>query len=227
MTKSDSATVVKTKANLKAITKPSVISKAAKWAATSAAMSGAISGAIPPPSPQEPLPTPYPLPTPQMQGKATPKKTSKSQNAIAILRADHALVSDLFSDYEKTRSLPKKRAIVAQICTELTVHAQVEEEIFYPAVKAALRDKALVPEATVEHATLKKLISQIEGQEPEGEMFAARMMVLSEYVKHHVKEEQTEMFPKVKSSNLDLKDLGSRILARKQELAPQIDQRSA
>ncbi|MDH4394272.1 MAG: hemerythrin domain-containing protein [Limnobacter sp.] len=236
MTKSDSAKVVKTKANPKvspkAVAKPSVLAKAAKWAASSATMSGAIKGAskgasnganngsIPPPTPQEPLPSPYPLPTPQMQGKEGAKKTTKSQNAIAILRADHALVSELFSEYQKTRSLPKKRALVAQICHELTVHAQVEEEIFYPAVKATLKDKALVPEATVEHATLKELISQVEGHEPEGEMFAARMMVLCEYVKHHVKEEQNEMFPKVKSSKLDLKDLGSRILARKQELTP-------
>lgn len=147
---------------------------------------------------------------------------SGTHDAIAILRADHTLVSQLFSEYENSRSVPKKKALVAQICTELSVHAQVEEEIFYPAVKAALRDKVLVPEATVEHATLKDLISQVEGQDPIGEIFDARIMVLSEYVKHHVNEEQNEMFPKAKSSKLDMKDLGARIAARKEELWPEM-----
>lgn len=163
-------------------------------------------------------------PTSVTQAKAKPaaKKVAKPQDAIAILRADHTLVSGLFSEYEKTRSVPKKKALVAKICTELSVHAQVEEEIFYPAVKAALRDKELVPEATVEHATLKFLISQVEGKEPDGEMFDAKIAVLSEYVKHHVKEEQNEMFPKAKNTKLDMGDLGARILARKEELKPKM-----
>jgi hemerythrin-like domain-containing protein len=153
---------------------------------------------------------------------AAKRVAKKTPDAIAILRADHALVSRLFSEYEKTRSVPKKKALVAQICTELNVHAQVEEEIFYPAFKAALRDKKLVPEATVEHATLKDLISQVEGREPDGEMFDAKITVLSEYVKHHVKEEQNEMFPKAKSSKLDMDALGAKILVRKAELKPQM-----
>ena len=155
--------------------------------------------------------------------KPAAKRNSKSQDAIAILRADHTLVSGLFAEYENARSTSKKKALVAQICTELSVHAQVEEEIFYPAVKAALRDKELVPEATVEHATLKELISQVEGREPDGEMFDAKITVLSEYVKHHVKEEQNEMFPKAKNSKLDMEDLGAQILARKEELKPRME----
>lgn len=152
---------------------------------------------------------------------------AKPHDAIAILRADHTLVSGLFAEYEKTRSVPKKKKLVAQICTELSVHAQVEEEIFYPAVKAALRDKELVPEATVEHATLKDLISQVEGREPDGEMYDAKITVLCEYVKHHVKEEQNEMFPKAKGTKLDMKDLGAQILARKEELKPQMAAKAA
>jgi hemerythrin superfamily protein len=154
------------------------------------------------------------------QAKPAAKRAPAAQDAIQILRADHLLVSRLFAEYQNARAISRKKALVAQICTELTVHAQGEEEIFYPAVKTALRDKVLVPEATVEHATLKDLISQIEGHEPEGEMFNAKMQVLSEYVKHHVKEEQGEMFPKAKSSKLDLAELGTRILARKAELKP-------
>jgi hemerythrin superfamily protein len=135
-----------------------------------------------------------------------------------MLKADHEAVSQLFAEYESTRSIPNKKALVAEICTALSVHAQIEEEIFYPAVKQALKDKLLVPEATVEHASLKDLIAQIEGIEPDGEMYDAKVTVLSEYVKHHVKEEQNEMFPKAKSSPLDMVELGARMAARKDEL---------
>ncbi len=151
----------------------------------------------------------------------TPKAKSTTpvaKEATALLRADHKLVNGLFSEYEKARSVNKKKELVARICTELSVHAQVEEEIFYPAVKLALKDKELIPEATVEHATLKELIAQVEGVEPDGEMFDAKIKVMSEYVKHHVKEEQNEIFPKAKASNLDLVELGTKLAARKAEL---------
>lgn len=154
--------------------------------------------------------------------KKTAAGKSTARDATALLRADHQAVSKLFGEYEQTRSAAKKKTLVEQICTELTVHAQVEEEIFYPAVKAALKDKELVPEATVEHATLKSLIAQVEGVEPDGEMFDAKIKVMSEYVKHHVKEEQNEMFPKAKSAKkLDLIELGARIEQRKSELMSQ------
>lgn len=152
--------------------------------------------------------------------KAPARKSMRAstQDATALLRADHRAVSELFEQYEKARSPARKKDIVRQICTELTVHAQVEEEIFYPAVKQALKDKELIPEATVEHATLKDLIAQVEGVEPDGEMFDAKIKVMSEYVKHHVKEEQNEIFPKAKASRLDLVALGAEIAARKEEL---------
>ena len=149
---------------------------------------------------------------------AAPKTHAAAMDAIALLKADHKAVSGLFADYEKTRSDAKKKALVAEICTELSVHAQIEEEIFYPAVKAALKDKLLVPEATVEHASVKDLIAQIEGVEPDGEAYDAKVKVLSEYVKHHVKKEQDEMFPKTKATSLDLVELGTRMAARKADL---------
>ena len=139
-------------------------------------------------------------------------------DAISLLKADHKAVSALFTDYESARSSSKKKGIVAEICTALSVHAQIEEELFYPDVKLALKDKMLVPEATVEHAGVKDMIGQLEGIEPDGEMYDAKIKVLSEYVKHHVKEEQNEMFPKVKESSLDLAELGARMTARKSEL---------
>ncbi len=153
--------------------------------------------------------------------KKSPSKTpiaGKGVDAIALLKADHKLVGALFAEFSATKSVAKKKKIVEKICLELSVHAQVEEEIFYPAVKAALKDTVLVPEATVEHATLKDLISQIEGVEPDGEMYDAKVMVLCEYVQHHVKEEETEMFPKAKESKLDMKEFGAQLQARKDEL---------
>ncbi len=145
-------------------------------------------------------------------------KSAATKDAIALLRADHKEVSDLFADYEKTRSNAKKKALVAKICSELSVHTQIEEEIFYPAIKTALKDKLLVPEATIEHGGIKDLIAQLEGAEPDGEMYDAKVKVLSEYVEHHVKEEQTGMFQKAKTTSLDLVELGARMAARKADL---------
>jgi hemerythrin superfamily protein len=159
-----------------------------------------------------------PTATKTSTSKSPASKAAAPKEATALLRADHKLVSDLFEQYEKSRSTSKKKDLVAQICKELTVHAQVEEEIFYPAVKAALKDHELIPEANVEHATLKDLIAQVEGIEPDGEMFDAKIKVMSEYVKHHVKEEQNEIFPKARATSLDMTELGEQITARKQEL---------
>jgi len=152
---------------------------------------------------------------------ATAKKKSasaKDQDATALLRADHEHVSELFEEYEDSRSSAKKKRIVEELCNELAVHAQIEEEIFYPAVKRALKDKELIPEARVEHDTLKGLIAQVEGEEPDGEMFDAKIKVMREYVKHHVKEEQDEIFPKAKSTDLDMMELGAKLSERKEEL---------
>jgi len=151
------------------------------------------------------------------------KKSSKpdSQNAITLLRADHQKVTDLFENFEKSRATAKKKVIAQEICKELTVHATIEEEIFYPAAKAALDDTEMVPEALVEHDGVKKLIAEIEGS-VEGEMFEARVKVLSELIKHHVKEEQTELFPAVKKTSLDLTALGAQLVARKTELLEEL-----
>ncbi|MCK9689500.1 hemerythrin domain-containing protein [Scleromatobacter humisilvae] len=161
--------------------------------------------------------------TSAVASKTTPRaarapKAPVAQEATALLKADHKLVSSLFEQYEKTRSTARKKTLVASICMELGIHAKAEEEIFYPAVKAALKDKELVPEATIEHASMKELMAQVEGKEPDGEMFDAKVKVLSEYVKHHVKEEETEMFPKARKTKLDMKALGAQIAARKDEL---------
>jgi hemerythrin superfamily protein len=157
-----------------------------------------------------------------MRKKTTTQRGSagaRAKDAIALLRADHTEVSELFERFEKSRTSTQKRAVVAEICRALIVHAQIEQEIFYPEVQAALKDHKLIPEALVEHDSLKALMVQVQAVEPSGEMYDARVRVMSEYVKHHVKEEQNELFPKVRSSKkIDLADLGARLERRKQEL---------
>jgi hemerythrin superfamily protein len=155
---------------------------------------------------------------------AARKKSTRSAaprgaaNAITLLKSDHTAVQEMFDKYEKTRSADRKAALAQQICMELTVHTQIEEEIFYPAAREAIRDQDLLDEATVEHASAKELIAQIRAGKPGDELFDAKVTVLGEYVKHHVKEEQNELFPKVRKTKLDLQELGERLQARKAEL---------
>jgi hemerythrin superfamily protein len=156
-----------------------------------------------------------------LKTKSAGNGQSKAKDATTLLRADHKVVNSLFADFEKTKSAAKKKQLADQICTELTVHAQIEEEIFYPAVKVALKDSELIPEATVEHASLKTLIAEVEGVEPDGEMYDAKIKVLSEYVAHHVKEEQNKIFPKAKATDVDMLELGARLAERKAELLAQ------
>lgn len=152
----------------------------------------------------------------------TAKSKSNSPDALALLKADHELVQDLFDKFEKARTDKQKADLAEQICTELTIHAQIEEEIFYPAVREAIDDDDLMDEADVEHAGAKDLIAQIEASDPGEDHFDAKVTVLGEYVKHHVEEEQSEMFPKVRKAELDLKELGSEMSARKAELQAEL-----
>ena len=148
-------------------------------------------------------------------------------DAVSMLKADHEKVQSLFTDYEKASTDKQKKDLVTKICTERKVHAQREEEICYPAFKAAHKDKLLVPEATVEHATIEDLIEQLEGNEPDGEAYDAKVKVLSEYVKHHVKEEHSEMFTKAKTDSLDLEELGALMAERKVDLLAEHDVKGA
>jgi len=149
----------------------------------------------------------------------TTTRLAHAPDAIALLRADHKAVDEMFAKFEKMKSDgPAKKALVEQICKELTVHTTIEEEIFYPAARAALKDEDLLDEAEIEHDGAKKLIAELQRMNPGDDKYDARVTVLSEYIKHHVKEEHTEMFPKVKKTRLDLKELGAKMLARKQAL---------
>ena len=145
---------------------------------------------------------------------------SEPNDAIALLKADHEKVKDLFEKFDKLsdRSKVNKKKIADQICMELTVHAQVEEEIFYPAVREPIKDDDLMDEAVVEHASAKDLIAQISEMDPGDDLYDAKVKVLSEQIEHHVEEEEGEMFPKVRKTKVDLVALGEQMAARKEEL---------
>jgi hypothetical protein len=143
-----------------------------------------------------------------------------SQDAIALLKADHRQVEEWFEQFESTRSDDRKKKLAGQICQALEVHTQIEAEIFYPAFLEATEDEDIHHEAEVEHDSAKKLIAEIEGSGPDDDYYDAKVKVLSEMIKHHVNEEEKRggMFAKARESDMDLKALGEQLAARKQEL---------
>lgn len=151
--------------------------------------------------------------------------TRTTPDACTLLDADHRNVKKLFKDFEAlTQSraksaLPKKRELADQICRELTVHAQIEEEIFYPALRAAIKDSDLLDEAEVEHQTAKDLIAQIESGDAADPKWEAKVIVLAEYIDHHVKEERNEIFVKARAARkLDLVGMRETLMQRKEAL---------
>ena len=153
---------------------------------------------------------------------------NKSADAIAMLKADHDKVKKLFKEFERmhnAQSDEEAEQLATQICNELTIHATLEEEIFYPEVRAAFDDEDLIDEAEVEHASAKELIAQIESARSGDDKFAAKVMVLGEYVNHHIKEEQDEIFPEAKKAKVDMKAMASRLASRKEELMAEMGMR--
>lgn len=146
------------------------------------------------------------------------------RDAIALLKQDHRIVEQLFQQFEDADD-DELQGLAERVCQLLTVHAQIEEELMYPAAKQAFDDEAdaeLVSEAAVEHQSAKDLIAKIEGMTPEDEAFKATVTVLGEYIKHHVKEEEGELFPSLKQTDLDLKDLGMQLNDRKMALMQEL-----
>ncbi len=144
----------------------------------------------------------------------------KQPDAIALLKADHRQVEAWFSQFSKSKNPQKKRQLASLICDALTVHTTIEEEIFYPAFIEATGDKATHHEAVVEHAGAKNLLEEIQGMSPTDDYFDAKVTVLSEMIKHHVKDEAQPggMFAEAKKSGMDLRTLGEKLAARKDEL---------
>jgi hemerythrin superfamily protein len=154
--------------------------------------------------------------------KGNKKSTSRraALDAVSLLKADHRQVEQWFEAFEKTRSDTRKLDLASRICKALSVHAQIEEEIFYPAFLAATQDKDMHHEAQIEHAGAKNLIAQIRGSGPDDDYFDSKVHVLSEMIKHHVKEEEQRggMFAEAKQSDMDLVALGAQLASRKKTL---------
>ena len=155
-----------------------------------------------------------------------PKTRSKNASAIDMLKEDHAKVKKAFKEFENLDRSDTEtcRQVVKTVCEDLKVHTTLEEEIFYPAVRAAIEDEDIMNEAAVEHETAKMLIEQLENSSPDDPQYFATFTVLGEYVMHHVKEEEGEMFAQAKKADLDLDALGEQMKARKEELVGQAEQ---
>jgi len=146
---------------------------------------------------------------------------STKPDAIALLKADHRKVEDLFEKFEKARYAGRKKTLALEICTELCVHATVEEEIFYPACKDKIEDDDLLQESYVEHDGAKVMIAELLASSPDDEFYDAKMTVLSEEIKHHVKEEEKPgegLFAQAREAGIDMAVLAERLAARKEQL---------
>ncbi|GAA4353488.1 hemerythrin domain-containing protein [Variovorax defluvii] len=146
-------------------------------------------------------------------------------DACSLLDADHRKVKKMFKEYDEltgsraASAAEKRRELAQEICMELTVHAQIEEEIFYPALREAIKETDLLDEAEVEHASAKDLIAQIQEAKEVDDMFDAKVKVLGEYIDHHVKEERNEIFVKARAARgLDLVAMRDQLEARKEAL---------
>jgi Hemerythrin HHE cation binding domain len=143
------------------------------------------------------------------------------QDAIALLKADHRKVEELFSKFENAKGGKAKQMLATEICTELSIHATIEEEIFYPAVKQVTKEEDKLDEAYVEHDGAKVMIAELLAGAPDDEFYDAKMKVLSEEIKHHVKEEEKAgdgIFAQARNGELDLTRLGEQLMAEKETL---------
>lgn len=160
------------------------------------------------------------------QASTSKASTTIKHDAIVLLKQDHAEVKKMFKQFDKLAEkddIEGKTQIANKICAELIAHTIAEEEIFYPAARQATQDDDMLNEANVEHESAKSLIAQIQSMDPADPMYDAKVTVLGEYINHHVEEEETEMFPMVKKSKeLDLKEMGAQIAARKEALLSEL-----
>jgi hypothetical protein len=151
------------------------------------------------------------------------RRASAGKDAIAVLKADHRQVEGWFAQFKKSRKTERKAELAGKICNALKMHTRIEEEIFYPAFLAATDDTEIHHEAEVEHAGAKRLIAEIEGMAPGEDYYDAKVKVLSEMIKHHVKEEEKPggMFAEARKSDMDLDSIGQRLRALKEQLEAQ------
>jgi len=157
------------------------------------------------------------------RGAASKKSTF---DALRLLTDDHKKVKKMFDEFEKLRGKEnvedRKQLLVETACAELTIHTQLEEEMFYPAAREAIAQTDLLDEATVEHAVARQLITELAAMQPDDDLYDARFTVLGEYIRHHIEEEEKELFPKIRKSDIDLAELGAEMQERKLELRDEL-----
>jgi hemerythrin superfamily protein len=157
----------------------------------------------------------------KMPAKALSRR-KQAMTAIDLLKEDHKMVQDIFKEYRKLikdgGDDRRKEMLVRRACDALTVHAQIEEEIFYPSLREEIDDQEMMDEAQVEHDSAKDLIAQLQRMQPGDEFYDAKFIVLGEQVKHHISEEEGKIFPKAKKCGLNLQDIGRELAEYKQEL---------
>jgi hemerythrin superfamily protein len=162
------------------------------------------------------------------KGKTSQDKTtgarsaSETQSALDLLEEDHREVEGYFDAYEDLEDEAEKEELATKICLALRVHTQIEEEIFYPAARKATEDDDLLDEAAVEHGSAKRLIEEIEAMEVGDDLYDAKVKVLGEQVRHHVKDEEAELFPEVKSAKMDIEEIGKKLSQRKTTLLAEL-----
>jgi hemerythrin HHE cation binding domain-containing protein len=156
----------------------------------------------------------------RVQAERNKERQQTARNAFDLLEEDHREVEEWFDEYDELQHDDEdhKAELSEKICLALKVHAQIEEEIFYPQAREATGDNDLIDEAVVEHATVKNLIGEIEAMEVGEQLYDAKIRVLGEMVKQHIKEEEEELFPELQSTEMDLDGVGKQLADRKKEL---------
>src|ERR1700730_15354735 len=156
------------------------------------------------------------------QGASSSRANDRTISAIELLEQDHREVESFFEEYAELNDDGQKAELAAKICLVLKVHAQIEEEIFYPEARRATEDDDLLDEAAVEHAGAKNLITEIEAMRVADDLFDAKIKVLGDQIRHHVKEGEQKLFPAAEAAKMDLEGLGKELAARKAELMSQL-----
>ena len=156
--------------------------------------------------------------------KSQARESSGAQDAAKLLTEDHRKVQKMFEEFKRLGDddLEEKEDLVRTACTELRIHAMVEEEIFYPALRGEIKDTSLLDEASVEHTVAKQLIGELEEMTADDELYDAKFIVLGEYVNHHIAEEEKELFAQAKRSKVDMQAIGEQLHNRKQEILERI-----
>lgn len=151
----------------------------------------------------------------------SPRSSAKTKHdALSVLKEDHARVRKLFKDFQKLsdKDEEEKAELIQQACQMLTVHATIEEELFYPSLRGELEEEALLAEAEIEHTVAKQLIAELQEGDLDEQRRDAMFTVLCEYVEHHIEEEESDLFKQARKTEVDLEALGEELLSRKEDL---------